>query len=217
MGRSETAIVIPAFNESATIFEVITQVQKYGDAIIIDDGSSDLTGQVAKETSATVLFHKSNFGYEVALSTGIEYAVNNGYSYIVTTDADGELQPFGISKVIEMLRQNNLIVVGNRDRKNRIIESFFGMLCFLIFGIHDPLCGMKGYSAKIYEKYGFFDRNRMIGTELLALALKDNITIQEASVNVTKRRGDSRFGGILTSFFKIIRVIYLFFRISLQR
>ena len=47
MGRSETAIVIPAFNEGATIFEVITQVQKYGDVIIVDDGSSDSTGQVA--------------------------------------------------------------------------------------------------------------------------------------------------------------------------
>ena len=57
----------------------------------------------------------------------------------------------------------------------------------------------------------------MIGTELLALALRDKITIQEVSVNVAKRSGNSRFGGILTSFFKIIRVIYLFLRISLQK
>ena len=119
MGRFDTAIVIPAFNECKTIVAVIAMLRKYGDVIIVDDGSSDSTGQIAQETSATVLFHKSNLGYEVALSTGIEYAINKDYLYVITTDADGELKSIGIEQIKEKLKQNNLIVVGNRDTKNR--------------------------------------------------------------------------------------------------
>ena len=217
MGRFDTAIVIPAFNECKTIVAVIAMLRKYGDVIIVDDGSSDSTGQIAQETSATVLFHKSNLGYEVALSTGIEYAINKDYLYVITTDADGELKSIGIEQIKEKLKQNNLIVVGNRDTKNRLIESFFGKLCFFTFGISDPLCGMKGYSTKFLKKYGFFDKNRMIGTEMLALALRDDITIQEVPIDVKKRSGDSRFGGAFSSFLKITRVVFLFFRISLQK
>jgi len=217
VGRFNTAIVVPAFNECKTIVEVVVMLNKYGDVIIVDDGSSDFTGQIAEETSATVLFHKNNLGYEAALSTGIEYAINEDYLYVITTDADGELEAKNIAKIKKKLKENNLIVVGNRDSKNRLIESIFGKLCFFAYGISDPLCGMKGYATQFLKKYRFFDKNRMIGTEMLALALRDDISIEELSISVKKRSGASRFGGAFSSFFKITRVVFLFFRISLQK
>lgn len=217
MGRFKTAIVVPAFNECKTIVGVIETLQQYGDVIIVDDGSSDLTGQIASKTSASVLSHKSNLGYEAALSTGIEHAINSDYLYVITTDADGELQPSGIIEIKKELKENNQIVVGKRASKNRLIESIFGKLCFILHGISDPLCGMKGYSTMLLKKYGFFDSNKMIGTEILACALRDQIIIKELPIKVQKRSGVSRFGGVFSSFLKITRVVFLFFRISLQK
>ena len=54
----------------------------------------------------------------------------------------------------------------------------------------------------------------MVGTELLAYSLRDKIEIKEVSVKVIKREGISRYGGKVSSFFKILRVIFLFFFIS---
>lgn len=217
MGRSELAIIIPAFNEESSITKVIQEAQLYGDVLVVDDGSSDLTVSLVSQTSAICLSHKKNLGYERALSTGFEYAFQEGYLYFVTTDADGELSSNSIKEVLELLDTNVLLVVGKRTSKNRYIENFFGAASFFAFGIHDPLCGMKGYSVKLYKEYGRFDTQQMIGTELLALAIRDKVLIKETNVDVSKRYGNSRFGGSFSSFLKISRVIYLFFKISLQK
>ena len=142
MRDNSVAIVIPAFNESKTITDVICKVQIYGNVIIVDDGSTDSTIDTVKTTSATIISHKKNLGYEAALSTGFEYAFNNGYSYIVTTDADGELDSLAIPEVLKILRKNAMIVVCSRSIKNRIIETIFGALSGMFWGVSDPLCGM---------------------------------------------------------------------------
>ena len=72
---------------------------------------------------------------------------------------------------------------------------------------------MKGYNKEIYERYGSFDTQGMIGTEILALSIRDAIKIKEVPIDVTKREGASRFGGRVSSFFKIMRVIFIFFGI----
>ena len=217
MGRSDIAIVIPAFNEAETIYEVACDVEKYGDVLIVDDYSTDGTRELVETTRATLLSHKSNLGYEASLSTGIKYAVENDYRYIITTDADGELIHFGIEGVVKFLKEGCLLVVGKRNKKNRMIEVLFGFLNFCVFRIQDPLCGMKGYNADIYRKYGFFDNRKMIGTELLAYSIRDDVAIQETPITVIKRQGESRFGGSFSSFIKISRVIFLFFGIAFKR
>ncbi len=217
MGRSEIAIVIPAFNESNTILEVISDVKKYGDVLIVDDGSTDNTRSIVEATDATLLSHRDNAGYEAAISTGMKFAVENNYDYIITTDADGELTHLGIQNFIDLLKEGNLLVVGKRNKKNRLMESIFGIFTFLRFGIHDPLCGMKGYSADIYRKYNSFDNKKMIGTELLAYSIRDKLKFQQLFVEVKKRDGESRYGGSFSSFLRISRVMFLFFCITLKK
>ena len=86
MKNSTLAIVIPAFNENETIIDVILSVQKYGDVIVVDDGSLDSTIESAKSTSAIIISHEKNLGYEASISSGINYAINEKYQYIITID-----------------------------------------------------------------------------------------------------------------------------------
>ena len=218
MKNNSLAIVIPAFNENETIIDVILSVQKYGSVIVVNDGSTDETFKSVQLTSAIIISHEQNLGYEASINSGINYAIKEKYKYIITIDADGELNPLNVPDFYEKLKQGFEIVIGSRQKKNRVIEKFFGILSSkLLNGVHDPLCGMKGYSYDLFRRYGFFDNKKMIGTELLAYAIRDNVSISELSISTKKRKGDSRYGLGIKSFLKILRTIYLFFIIVLSK
>ena len=74
MGRFKLAIIIPAFNEENTIFEVVKSVKNYGIAIVVNDASSDNTEKIAESAGAVLVNHKENKGYDSALISGFKMA-----------------------------------------------------------------------------------------------------------------------------------------------
>jgi glycosyltransferase involved in cell wall biosynthesis len=100
--REGTYIVIAAFNEGPAIAEVIRGLYEaaYRNVVVVDDGSSDDTGDRAVEAGAVVLTHMINRGQGAALQTGIEYALRHGAQYVVTYDADGQHQPSDLPALI---------------------------------------------------------------------------------------------------------------------
>ena len=98
---SAFSIIIPAYNEASSIKNAITAVEKLPgefEAIIVDDGSTDGTFEIAKEAGVKVLRHPFNKGYGAALKTGIRKAK---YDNIVITDADGT---YPYSKIPDLVR-----------------------------------------------------------------------------------------------------------------
>lgn len=82
-------IVIPAFNEQSTIQQVVSDLCRFcGNIAVVDDCSSDLTAIRARAAGAHVLRHPINLGQGASLQTGIDYALQNGASHIVSFDAD---------------------------------------------------------------------------------------------------------------------------------
>jgi glycosyltransferase involved in cell wall biosynthesis len=105
-GEREASIwvVIPAYNEAPVIAPVITQLIKLNYAVIIvDDGSTDRTGQVAALAGARVVTHPFNLGQGAALQTGIKFALRQGADYIITFDGDGQHQAADIARLVEAL------------------------------------------------------------------------------------------------------------------
>ena len=86
-------IVIPALNEAATIRRVVADVIRHGTALVVDDGSSDGTGELAREAGAHVLTLARNIGYEGALDAGFAEAARLGADIVVTFDADNQSNP----------------------------------------------------------------------------------------------------------------------------
>lgn len=209
MDRSRVGIVIPALNESATIVGVVEAAGIYGVPIVVDDGSTDATADLALHSGAVVVSHEKNRGYDAALNSGFEKAAEMGSEIIVTVDADGQHDPSLIQKFIDAIDAGADVVVGIRSQRQRFAEHLFAWYTNLRFGIKDPLCGMKAYRIIIFKALGHFDSYGSIGTELATFAAKKGFRFSQISFDVRERKGQSRFGQVLAGNYKIIRALML--------
>lgn len=119
--------VLPAFNAQARVGEVVKKTKgEVDEVILVNDGSTDRTGQIAKGAGAKVIDHMLNRGYGAALITGSELALKRGAEIIVHIDADGQHDPEEIKNFIEPIRQGGAdIVIGSRflNTKNKVPKS----------------------------------------------------------------------------------------------
>ena len=208
MVRSSTVIIIPAFNEEKNIAKVIRLAKKFGDVIVMDDASTDNTKIIAKNSGAKVITHNENKGYDEALNTGFRFASSLNYKFLITLDADGQHDPNMIFNFQQALERGADCVVGIRDNKQRFSEVLFSFFTKLKWGILDPLCGFKGYKLDLYSKLGYFDRNKLIGTELMLFASKEKSDIVQIPVKQKFRVGQSRFGSRISGNIKILKALF---------
>jgi glycosyltransferase involved in cell wall biosynthesis len=97
-------VVVAAFNEAAVIEPIISDiVRRTYQVVVVDDGSSDSTGQIARSAGAAVVTHPVNLGQGAALQTGIKFALQNGADCIVTFDADGQHRASDIPRLVNAL------------------------------------------------------------------------------------------------------------------
>lgn len=204
-------IVIPALNEAATIASVVRQAREYGVPIVVDDGSTDETSRIAAAAGADVVRHETNRSYDKALESGFERAAQRGCDFVITMDADGQHNPRLLSRFLDELKSGADVVVGVRDRRQRISEHVFAWIAKKLWRIPDPLCGMKGYRVKVYRARGHFDAYGSIGTELAIYAARSGYRVSHIPV-MTRDRGDApRFGRALRANWRILRALLLAF------
>ena len=110
-------VIVPAYNESKTISQVIAALLPYGyRVVVVDDGSSDETARQALEFPIVLLRHAANLGQGAALQTGITYAMRvPNARYIVTFDADGQHCVEDIPRLLDPLSTGEYdVVLGSR-------------------------------------------------------------------------------------------------------
>lgn len=207
MERPELAIVVPAFNEAATIGQVVSNLRPHGTVIVVDDASADNTANCAAQSGADVVRHERNCGYDGALNSGFARADQLGLQYVITFDADGQHDVRFIGKYLDALRKSADVVLGVRPRRARLSEILFAWYTRVRFGIHDPLCGMKGYRMSVYRALGHFDSYGSIGTELLLFAARKRYRISEMPITISARPGIPRFGRVFSGNARILRAL----------
>jgi glycosyltransferase involved in cell wall biosynthesis len=113
---SQFAVVIPAYNESATIRDVAVRAwRRVPRVIVVDDGSEDGTAAVMEDLPVTLLRHPRNLGKASSLWCGMELALQEGATAVITLDGDGQHAPEEIPRLIAMHRRYpRSIVVGSR-------------------------------------------------------------------------------------------------------
>lgn len=109
-------LVIPAYNEAAVIGQVVGDlIQRDHAVVVIDDGSTDETGDRAHAAGAAVITHPINLGQGAALQTGIQFALLQGADYIGTFDADGQHRACDIDSLIDALATSDVdFALGSR-------------------------------------------------------------------------------------------------------
>jgi glycosyltransferase involved in cell wall biosynthesis len=187
--------VIPAFNESGTIYEVVMQVfPLVNEVIVVNDCSTDDTAVRAATAGAVVLHHDRNRGYDASLNTGVAEAVKRGASIVVTFDADGEHSADDIPKIIAPILSGRAdVVAAQRPNIAHFSEMLFGAYTSIRFGIGDPLCGFKAYHRRVYDRFGFFDSVGSIGTELMLRAHQIGFRLETVPIKRVIRADTSRF------------------------
>lgn len=164
---------IPAYNESAKISTVINGVRHLlpvVDVLVIDDGSTDRTREVAYLAGAKVVSHPFNLGYGAALQTGYRYALEKGYDAVVQMDGDGQHDPHFIPELLAAIEKDRAdIVIGSRfltveesGSRGDIYQApflrklgmgFFGLIASLLIKqkITDPTSGYQAMNRKVLE------------------------------------------------------------------
>jgi len=212
MDRPRVAIVIPALNEAASIGRIVTHASRHGLPIVVDDGSSDDTGRIARDAGADVVQHPQTRGYDQALESGFARATTIQCENVITLDGDGQHDPQLLSMFIQALETGADVVIGVRDKKQRVSERAFAIAAGCLWGVHDPLCGMKGYRLSLYRELGHFDSYGSIGTELALFAARAGRRIVEIPIVTRPRSGSSRFGQALSANWRIFRALVLSLR-----
>ena len=207
--RSDLAIIIPALNEAATIGSIVASLTGTGHVIVVDDGSSDRTGDIARAQGASVVTHAVNRGYDGALNSGFARAAELDCAYAITLDADGQHPAEKIGEFVGALDQGADLVLGVRDRMQRFGESAFAILTRARFGIGDPLCGMKGYRMALYHSRGHFDSYGSIGTELMLFAAANGAKIVQIPLESRERAGAPRFDRLLRANLRILCAAFI--------
>ena len=209
MGEQKIIAVIPALNEEKTIAQVLNGVKSYVDEVIlVDDGSTDKTAEIARGLGVVVVSNVTNLGYEPSINRGFSLAAENGATILLTFDGDGQHHPADIPKIVDpIIRGEADVVVGMRSRYPRVMEHLFAVIAKRRANIRDPLCGLKAYHIKVYRDIGYFDRNSSIGVQFVFNAKKKGYRVAQRPISINQREDESRFGKKLEANWKILKAI----------
>ncbi len=153
-------VLVPAFNAAPSIANVLRGCrEQMRDLVVVDDGSRDATGEIARDAGAMVLRHEVNRGKGAALKTGFAYALDNGFDGVVTLDADGQHLPSEIPKILAARAETGAdLIIGGRSHlfdhmlpRRRMANRFSAWSISTAAGtrVTDSQSGFRFYSAAL--------------------------------------------------------------------
>ena len=188
---------IPAFNEEKNIATIITKLADITDTIIVcNDGSSDLTSDIAEKMGAFVINHEKNLGYGAAIRSIFLKAKELDGDILVTFDADGQHRIEDIEKVMKpIIDQEADLVIGSRflDESEKEVPQYRKVGIKVITKITnasikkqltDSQSGFRAYSKKVLNELNPSELGMGISTEILIKASNKNFRITEVPIKI---------------------------------
>ena len=189
-------IGIPAFNEEKNIAKIITNLKKVTDSIIVcDDGSSDMTSEIAEGLGATVIKHEKNKGYGAAINSIFKKCNEDNVDVLVTFDADGQHRVEDLEPLLKPIIDNQSdIVIGSRflDEKSDI-PNYRKVGIKIITQVTnasikqkltDSQSGLRAYNKKVLQSINPSDTGMGISTEILIKASNKGFKITEVPIKI---------------------------------
>jgi glycosyltransferase involved in cell wall biosynthesis len=221
-----TLVFIPAWNEEASVAEVIADVRKalpQADVLVVDDGSTDATAARARECGALVASLPFNQGLGAALQTGYLYALREGYDCCAHLDADGQHPAAEVARLLaEVTADRADLVIGSRyrdpaaemggDEYRPTISRRIGTSVFRFFltlatrqRFTDTTSGMRAANRRVMSLFSENYSPDFAEIESLQLAVRQGLRVEEVPVRMLERTGGSSFLTPLRSAFFIFK------------
>ncbi len=188
--------IIPAYNEEEAIKSVVGRALKYGDVLVIDDGSGDNTYNLAKNAGAKIIKHEKNMGKGAAIKSGLKEALNNDYDILILLDGDGQHNPNCIPSFISNIDSSELIIgsrfkngnPGNMPVWRKLSNKITTNLIKFVTGykLTDSQSGFRAMSpvaAGLFLDIKYDDY--VYESEMLYKAAKHEIKVSEVSIPCT--------------------------------
>jgi glycosyltransferase involved in cell wall biosynthesis len=193
----QISVILPAYNEEISIGSMVHLTRLYADrVIVVDDGSSDRTAEVARKAGAEVIVHEVNKGKGGALKTGFKTAVTLSADIIVTMDSDGQHNPAEIPKLVAPIIEGEAEMVNGSRYLNglekstpvyrRIGQTILDKFTNINSGlkITDSQSGFRAFAASTIGNFRFNARGMAIESEMLADAGNAGLRIKEVGIGV---------------------------------
>ena len=202
---SDYWVVIPAYNEAATVRDVAIRARRQcQNVIVVDDGSTDGTAEALADVEVTLLRNEQNCGKAGSLVRGFDHALAHGAAGVITLDADGQHAPEEIHVFLEQVKNcpNTLLVgIRRRDQRrasfwryaaNRIADFWIGWAAGK--PIEDSQSGFRLYPAQLLRTIKIphgSERSFVYESEILIETARHGAEIRGVAVSVTRRPGPS--------------------------
>jgi len=212
---------IPAYNEERNIAKAILQVQRYvGKVIVCDDGSTDMTSEIAEKLGAIVLRHSKNMGYGAALATLFSAAEKVGADALVTIDGDGQHDTTQIPKLLEPLRSGDAdLVIGSRFQRR---EDAVGIPGYRKFGLEminglakkltydeltDAQSGFRAYNRRAIKLLRPMEKGMGASTEILLKARDAGLMLKEVPTRMNYNKDSSTHNPFVHGFDVVLSTV----------
>jgi glycosyltransferase involved in cell wall biosynthesis len=213
---TDTVVFVPAWNEEASLPAVLAElgsVLPEADVLVIDDGSTDRTADVARDSGATVVSFGENRGLRAGIAAGYREASERGYAYCGRVDADGQHPAAELARLLELVRADACdVAVGSRFAEGqgyddeRYVPSAsrrFGigllqkaMHVRLGRPFHDPTSGMAAVNAKAMPVMAEPYASGAPEVEALLRLKAEGLRVEEVPVHMRERAsGESKLRG----------------------
>jgi len=217
----KTLVIIPAFNEEETLRGVILGIRSFlsqADTLVVNDGSTDSTGNIARKEGVLILEHPYNMGIGATMQTGFLYALRNGYDIAIQVDGDGQHHPESLPSLIKPLIDGRAnLVIGSRYLINGGFKStlprklgikFFTWLVWIFTRkrVTDPTSGFRAVDRQILELFSEDYPSDYPEVEALISASKNGLQFQEIPTMMRHRQGGTSSIGILSALYYMVKV-----------
>lgn len=210
--------IIPAYNEEECLEATVEELKRVApdvDFIVVNDGSSDSTGDICRKNSYSMLDLPVNGGLTVGFQAGMKYAARKGYSYAIQFDADGQHMPQFIAEMKKKMDATDAdIVIGSRfvQYKKEHSARMFGsrIITFIVKmttgkRVSDPTSGMRMFNRRMIELFSK-DLSLNPEPETVAHLIRKGAKVEEVQVSMRDRTTGESYLNLTRSAVYMIRV-----------
>jgi glycosyltransferase involved in cell wall biosynthesis len=215
----KTCVIIPTYNEANKIGRLVREVKLQNlDVLVIDDGSSDNTSQIAQNAGAITLRNENNQGKGASLIKGFNYALTHDYEAVIAMDGDGQHLPEDIPYFIRLAKySDSAIFIGNRMQRTKdmplarlVTNKFMSwfLSCLAKQRIPDTQCGFRLIKKEVLKRLNLTTSKYETESEILIKGSRLGFRIESVPIKTIYNKEKSQ----INPFIDTIRFIKLIIR-----